>query len=366
MKSANQEIRKELNSGNERQVQRIIKTTSSPVKTVGSRGTGVAMTGSKPTQQTVSSPERPPNNDDQMLPEAKNLVSFADEDYAEPSQELNGRADEDHERASPSANMTAKPGKHDGPTEAAEGSSMRFSAKKRNRLGGSLQQRLNKSFSPGKLVPNQKQQQMNLYNTQTKATSCAWYVPSLQKVVSLKGSRRADRLKPQRQNQLCSFGQGGDFTNSQANEEASETLNLDILTGSRQLASRSPTKGILVQDQAAPQLAGSQHQTYETRGQQHKAIAQLAENTHEEQAEQAAYLRHYQMQAENEDEDDDLLVGQTQLPNGSTKNAVAPQYLTQHNSRGELVSSAILTPSEIPGTPSYARAMEQMNTGSAP
>ena len=57
---------------------------------------------------------------------------------------------------------------------------------------------------------------------------------------------------------------------------------------------------------------------------------------------------------------------QQQAPNDSTKNAVAPQYLTQHNSRGELISSAILTPSEVPGTPSYARAMEQMHTGSAP
>lgn len=57
---------------------------------------------------------------------------------------------------------------------------------------------------------------------------------------------------------------------------------------------------------------------------------------------------------------------QLQLPTDSAKNAVAPQYLTQHNSRGELISSAILTPTEIPGTPSYAQAMEQMNTGSAP
>ena len=51
------------------------------------------MVGSKPTQQTMRSAEQPPKEEDQLLPEAKNLVSFADEDYPEQSQELNGEAD---------------------------------------------------------------------------------------------------------------------------------------------------------------------------------------------------------------------------------------------------------------------------------
>ena len=201
MKSINLEIRKELNAGNKHQVQRVIKTTSSPAKTLGSRGAQAEVVDSKQTQQTVSSPAKPLYYNDQVL--AQNLVSFADEDYPEPNQLLNGNVDgyEDHARAAFSAGIASnllvqRPKVQNEPTSAAEGNSLRFSAAKRGRLGGNSKQRLNKSFSPGKPAPNH--QQANFYNTQAKATSCAWYVPSFQKVVSLKGSRRADRLKPPR------------------------------------------------------------------------------------------------------------------------------------------------------------------------